>query len=61
MKTQPEKPTAKALPTLKELGQIMLKEAGAKACQSGYLTTDPEAVGRYALQFGDINRDGTLN
>ena len=44
-----------------ELGNIMLKEAGAEACQSGYQTVDPEWVGRYALQYGDINPDGTLN
>lgn len=39
----------------------MLAEAGEEACQKGYLTTDPEWVGRYALSYGDINRDGTLN
>lgn len=44
-----------------KLGEIMLKEAGEKACQSGYGTTEPEWVGRYALSFGDINADGTLN
>lgn len=44
-----------------ELGNIMLREAGAAACQSGYGTTDPEWVGRYALQYGDIRPDGTLN
>jgi len=44
-----------------QLGEIMLREAGVGACQSGYGTTDPEWVGRYALQFGDINADGTLN
>lgn len=44
-----------------ELGNIMLKEAGAEACQKGYGTTDPEWVGRYAIEFCDINFDGTLN
>lgn len=44
-----------------ELGNIMLREAGVEACQSGYGTIDPEWVGRYALMYGDINRDGTLN
>lgn len=44
-----------------ELGNIMLKEAGAEACQNGYGTVDPEWVGRNAIQYGDINRDGTLN
>lgn len=47
--------------TYEELGKIMLAEAGEEACQAGYETTDPEWVGRYALQYGDINRDGTLN
>lgn len=44
-----------------ELGKIMLEKAGESACQSGYGTTDPEWVGRYALQYGDINPNGTLN
>lgn len=44
-----------------ELGEIMLREAGEQACRDGYGTTDPEWVGRYALQYGDINPDGTLN
>lgn len=44
-----------------ELGNIMLREAGAEACQRGYGTTEPEWVGRYAIQYGDIRRDGTLN
>lgn len=44
-----------------ELGNIMLREAGAEACQKGYGTTDPEEVGRLAIEYGDINHDGTLN
>lgn len=44
-----------------ELGRIMLKAVGAEACQRGYGTTDEEYVGRYALQYGDIRGDGTLN
>lgn len=44
-----------------ELGEIMLKEAGREACQAGYGTTDPEWVGRYAIDYGDIRPDGTLN
>src|SRR5688572_29082338 len=44
-----------------ELGLIMLAEAGTDNCRDGYGTTDPEWVGRYALQYGDINPDGTLN
>lgn len=51
----------KAPLTLAQLGEIMLKEAGAEACKKGYGTTDPEYVGRYALQYGDINKDGALN
>lgn len=47
--------------TYEELGQIMLTEAGTEACQEGYGTTDPEWVGRYALDYGDIRPDGTLN
>lgn len=46
---------------LRQLGQIMLQEAGVEACQDGYGTTDPEWVGRYAIEYGDINLDGTLN
>ena len=48
-------------PSLRTLGEIVLREAGEAACQSGYLTTDPEWVGRYALQYGDIDDNGTLS
>ncbi len=44
-----------------ELGKIMLANAGEKACHMGYGTSDAESVGRAALDFGDINPDGTLN
>lgn len=47
--------------TYAELGKIMLEQAGEAACNSGYGTTDPETVGRYAIQYGDINPNGTLN
>ncbi len=47
--------------TLVDLGNIMLREAGAEKCQAGYGTVDPEWVGRYALQHGDIGADGVLN
>jgi hypothetical protein len=47
--------------SLVELGNVMLREAGAEKCQAGYGTVDPEWVGRYALQFGDIGADGVLN
>jgi hypothetical protein len=44
-----------------ELGQKMLDEAGEDACRRGYFTTDPFWVGHYALEYGDITEDGTLN
>ena len=44
-----------------DLGYVMLSQAGEEACQDGYGTTDPYWVGTYALQYGDINPDGTLN
>jgi hypothetical protein len=44
-----------------ELGQIMLTECGTDACLKGYGTTDPEWVGRYALDYRDIRPDGVLN
>lgn len=47
--------------TFTQLGEIMLREAGEEACQGGYGTTDPHWVGRYAMDCGDINPDGTLN
>lgn len=39
--------------TFEQLGRILLAEAGEKACQAGYLTTDPEWVGRYGLAYGE--------
>lgn len=47
--------------TFIQLGEIMLKECGADACREGYGTTDPEWVGRYALDYGDIRINGELN
>lgn len=44
-----------------ELGNIMLKESGREKCLAGYQTDDPEYVGRYALMYGDIQPNGTLN
>lgn len=53
---------AETLPkTATELGYIMIAAAGRDACLAGYLTDDPRTVGRLALQYGDINTDGTLN
>jgi len=47
--------------TVKELGHIVLSEAGVDACRAGYDTTDLALVGWFALAYGDINEDGTLN
>jgi hypothetical protein len=47
--------------TYEELGRIMLEQAGEQACLDGYTTTDPYWVGRYAVQYGDIDPDGTTN
>jgi hypothetical protein len=44
-----------------QLGIIMLEAVGPADCEAGYGTTDPYYVGRYALGYGDINADGTLN
>ena len=44
-----------------DLGNIVLKAVGEDACLNGYGTTDPAKVGWYALAYGDINVDGTLN
>lgn len=43
------------------IGKAVLAECGEDACREGYGTTDPEWVGRYALMYGDVNADGTLN
>jgi hypothetical protein len=49
--------------TLEELGRIMVDACGKEACAKGYKIDpeDLEEVGRQALMFGDINKDGTLN
>ncbi len=47
--------------TYEQLGEILLAEVGAEACEAGYGTTDPYWVGRYGLYDGDINADGTTN
>ncbi|WP_193627280.1 hypothetical protein [Brevibacterium sp. CFH 10365] len=44
-----------------ELGDKMLAAHGEDACEAGYATSDPYWVGRFALDYGDINGDGTLN
>lgn len=44
-----------------ELGKIMLDNYTIEELQAGYDTADPYWVGKYALAFGDINEDGTLN
>lgn len=49
------------MPEYDEIGQRILDECGIIACEDGYGTTDPYWVGRYAVECGDANRDGTLN
>ena len=49
------------MPDYEALGRIVLNDAGDAACVEGYGTADPYWVGRYALQFGDVNADGTVN
>lgn len=49
------------MPTYAQIGQMILDTIGESACEDGYATTDPHWVGRYAVQYGDANRDGTLN
>lgn len=44
-----------------ELGDIMLREFSEDELISAYGTTDPYWVGRYALDYGDIDADGELN
>jgi hypothetical protein len=53
--------SAKMTAHVTDLGETMLTEAGRDACQEGYGTTDPFWVGHYALGYGDINPDGTMN
>lgn len=47
--------------TLAELGQIMIDSHGTVVVEDVYGTTDPTLVGRHALDYGDINGDGTTN
>jgi hypothetical protein len=51
--------------TFAELGRIMLDQVGEEKIRKGYNITDPEneldGVGRAAIQWRDINPDGTLN
>lgn len=49
--------------TLTELGQIILANYPAEQIAKGYGIdpTDLEEVGRQALAWGDIGRDGELN
>ncbi len=56
-------PKAKPVKTLKELGEIITKNFSQKMIRDGYNIdpSDLEEVGRQALAWGDIRRDGTLN
>jgi len=49
--------------TLTELGKIILKNNTKEQIADGYNIdpSDVEEVGRQALLWGDINRDGALN
>lgn len=49
--------------TLKELGEIIINNFSQKMIRDGYDIdpSDVEEVGRQALRWGDIERDGTLN
>jgi hypothetical protein len=60
MSTPTQERKARQREYLESLGAIVLREAGEAACLAGYGTNDPEWVGRYALQFGDIDTRGNL-
>ena len=49
--------------TLRELGNIMLEKFPREQLENAYKidASDPVEVGRQALLWNDINRDGTLN
>lgn len=53
--------TEDKMPTYTEIGQKMLDTFGEKACDDAYSTTDPHWIGRFAVRYGDADRDGTLN
>lgn len=46
---------------LTELGKIMIEAAGLEACRLAYGSTDPMFIALAALDYQDINPDGTLN
>lgn len=49
------------MPEYDEIGQIVLDECGLIVCEDAYGTTNPHWVGVYAVQYGDVNRDGSFN
>jgi hypothetical protein len=49
------------LPRFEEIGYKILAAVGEEACQDAYGTKDAGWIGRYAVAYGDANRDGTLN
>lgn len=49
------------MPEFAEIGQNIIDEVGLIACEHAYDTTDPHWVGVFAVQYGDAERDGTLN
>lgn len=60
---QPRMARQRDTKTMEELGRIMLESCGREACALSYKINadDVAEVGRQALAFGDINKDGTLN
>lgn len=46
-----------------KLGRIMLEHHTAEELMAAYALTEPDVqfIGYSAVQFGDINMDGTLN
>lgn len=49
------------MPEFEKIGQNVLNVVGPTVCERAYGTTDPEWVGRYAIEYGDANEDWTLN
>lgn len=60
MATPIEERRAREREHLVSLGKIVLREVGEELTRKAYGTTDPEWVGRYALQYGDITPNGNL-
>lgn len=50
----------RSVKTWVQLGNILLASYGEDGCMKGYLTVDPEWVGRYGIMYGDIDVYGEL-